>query len=216
MPGKGYSGVINNTKYFVGSSQYLIDCGIKLPTVDLEEKYRRAGRQVIMFADSYKLMAVFSISYKPDKMIYNNLRKINPEHFEMMILTRDYNITSELLAEMYDADPHNFTIATKEEFERLYHHDEVKGQIPGRDLFYHRRWRYYSRVRQLPQADQFQKASTVIRTVALFLGAVVFLALTLLTQDTATVFAPAKMLFFHCLWMLPALFISIFSGSGTI
>ena len=39
------------------------------------------------------------------------------------------------------------------------------------------------------------------------------LALTVLTQNTATVFAPVKMLFFHCLWILPALFISIFSGS---
>ena len=161
-------------------------------------------------------MAVFSISYKPDKMIYNNLRKINPEHFEMMILTRDYNITSELLAEMYDADPHNFTIATKEEFERLYHHDEVKDKYPAGIYSITGAGGITAALANCRRLISSVKASTVIRTVALLLGAVVFLALTLLTQDTATVFAPAKMLFFHCLWMLPALFISIFSGSGTI
>lgn len=213
VPGKGYSGVINNTKYFVGSSQYLIDCGIKLPTVDLEEKYRRAGRQVIMFADSYKLMAVFSISYKPNKMIYNNLRKINPDHFEMMILTRDYNITSDLLAELYDADPHNFKIANKEEFERLYHHDEVKDKYPAGIYSITGAGGITAALANCRRLITSVKASVIIRTVALLLGAVVFLALTVLTQNTATVFAPVKMLFFHCLWILPALFISIFSGS---
>lgn len=110
-----------------------------------------------MFADSYKLMAVFSISYKPNKMIYNNLRKINPDHFEMMILTRDYNITSDLLAELYDADPHNFKIANKEEFERLYHHDEVKDKYPAGIYSITGAGGITAALAQLPQAHYLRK-----------------------------------------------------------
>lgn len=212
IPEKGVSGYINNVKYFIGTSQYLADCGIKLPSVDLEEKYKRAGRQVVMFADSSKLLAVFSISYCRDEQIFRNLRRINIGNLNLLVLTRDCNITSELMSQLYEMPAANFTIASKSEFERLYHKNDAKPKHPAGIYSITGASGITYALANCRRLMGTVRASVVMRTLALACGAVLLLLIGFTSGDIHSVLTPARMALFHLLWMIPSLFISLFAG----
>ena len=212
IPEKGVSGYINNVKYFIGTSQYLADCGIKLPSVDLEEKYKRAGRQVVMFADSSKLLAVFSISYCRDEQIFRNLRRINIGNLNLLVLTRDCNITSELMSQLYEMPAANFTIASKSEFERLYHKDDAKPKHPAGVYSITGASGITYALANCRRLMGTVRASVVMRTLALACGALLLLLIGFTSGDIHSVITPARMALFHLLWMIPSLFISLFAG----
>ena len=208
IPEKGISGYINNMKYFIGSSQYLADCGIKLPSVDLEEKYKRAGRQVVMFADSTKLLAVFSISYCRDEQIFRNLHRINLGDLNLLVLTRDCNITAELMSQLYEMPIEHFTIASKNEFERLYHKDDAKPKHPAGIYSITGATGITYALANCRRLMGTVRASVVMRTLALAFGAV----LLLLNAFTSGEIPPLHMAMIHLLWTIPSLFISLFAG----
>ncbi len=212
IPEKGVSGYINNVKYFIGSSQYLADCGIKLPSVDLEEKYKRAGRQVVMFADSTKLLAVFSISYCRDEQIFRNLHRINLGSLNLLVLTRDCNITSELMSQLYEMPVNNFTIASKNEFDRLYHKDDSKPKHPAGIYSITGATGITYALANCRRLMGTVRASVVMRTLALACGALILLLVGFTSGDIYSVITPARMALFHLLWMIPSLFISLFAG----
>ncbi len=212
IPEKGVSGYINNVKYFIGSSQYLADCGIKLPSVDLEEKYKRAGRQVIMFADSTKLLAVFSISYCRDEQIFRNLHRINLGSLNLLVLTRDCNITAELMSQLYEMPVHNFTIASKNEFDRLYHKDDSKPKHPAGIYSITGATGITYALANCRRLMGTVRASVVMRTLALACGALLLLLVGITSGDIYSTINPANMALFHLLWMIPSLFISLFAG----
>ena len=212
IPEKGFSGYINNVKYFVGNSRYLADCGIKLPTIDLEEKYKRSGRQVIMFADSSKLLAVFSISYCRDELIFRNLHKINLGDLNLLILTRDSNITPELMSEIYEMPASNFTIASKSEFERLYFKGSTKPKHPAGIYSITGASGITSALARCRRMIGMLRASVAIRTLAISCGALLFLLFSILSPNIAATFQPGQMALFHLLWFIPTLFVSLFAG----
>ena len=211
-PERGVSGYINNVKYFIGTSQYLADCGIKLPSVDLEEKYKRAGRQVVMFADSTKLLAVFSISYCRDEQIFRNLRRINIGNLNLLVLTRDCNITSELMSQLYEMPIGNFTIASKSEFERLYHKDDNKPKHPAGIYSITGASGITYALANCRRLMGTVRASIVMRTLALVCGLLLLLMVSFTSGDINTFISPARMALFHILWMTPSLFIALFAG----
>lgn len=212
IPEKGISGYINNVKYFIGSSQYLADCGIKLPSVDLEEKYKRAGRQVVMFADSTKLLAVFSISYCRDEQIFRNLHRINLGDLNLLVLTRDCNITSELMSQLYEMPIENFTIASKSEFDRLYHKDDAKPKHPAGIYSITGATGITYALANCRRLMGTVRASVVMRTLALTCGAILLLMIGFTSGDISSAVTPLRMAIFHLLWMIPSLFISLFAG----
>lgn len=212
IPEKGISGYINNVKYFIGSSQYLADCGIKLPSVDLEEKYKRAGRQVVMFADSTKLLAVFSISYCRDEQIFRNLHRINLGDLNLLVLTRDCNITSELMSQLYEMPIEHFTIASKSEFERLYHKDDAKPKHPAGIYSITGATGITYALANCRRLMGTVRASVVMRTLALACGAILLLLVGFTSGDISSAITPLRMAIFHLLWMIPSLFISLFAG----
>ncbi len=210
-PGKGYSGNINSTRYFVGTSQYLADCGIKLPTIDLEEKYKRIGRQVVMFADSRKLLAVFSISYSRDEVIYKNLHKISLNDMNILVLTRDCNITSELLTQLYEMDENVFHIASKEEFQRNYRNDRPMEKYPAKIYSITGAGGITSALSNCKRLLNTVKLSVIFRTIALA-SAVVLLAYSVISGNIDTLLTAKNIILFHILWLIPSIFVSLFAG----
>lgn len=210
-PNKGYSGNINGTKYFIGSSQYLADCGIKLPTIDLEEKYKRIGRQVVMFADSRKLLAVFSISYNKDEVIYNNLHKVSLDSTKILVLTKDCNITSELLTNIYEMNENTFAIASKEEFERIYHNEKPMEKAPAGIYSITGSGGVTTALANCKRLMSTVKVSVVFRTVALA-ACVALLIFACVTNNTETLLTAKNIILFHLLWIVPSLFVSVFAG----
>ncbi len=210
-PNKGYSGNINGTKYFIGSSQYLADCGIKLPTIDLEEKYKRIGRQVVMFADSRKLLAVFSISYNRDEVIYNNLHKVSLDATKILVLTKDCNITSELLTNIYEVSENTFAIASKEEYERVYHNEESMEKTPAGIYSITGSGGITSALTNCKRLLSTVKVSVIFRTVAL-VACLALLVYACITNNVETLLSAKNIILFHLIWIVPSLFVSVFAG----
>ncbi len=210
-PDKGYSGNINGTKYFIGSSQYLADCGIKLPTIDLEEKYKRIGRQVVMFADSRKLLAVFSISYNRDEQIYNNLHKISLEDMKILVLTKDCNITAQLLSEIYEMNDHTFAIASKEEFGRVNSDNNSIDKCPAGIYSITGSAGVTSALANCKRLISTIKISVIFRTIAIA-SCILLLIYASLTNNFEVLLSAKNIILYHLIWLIPSIFVSAFAG----
>ena len=100
--GLGYSYWIDKTRMLLGTREYLMARDVAIPSLDYESRYTKTStRDAIYLAVSGKLYAMFVISYSPDAEAKGVLKRCVKEGINILVHTRDFNLTDERIARLY-------------------------------------------------------------------------------------------------------------------
>ncbi len=101
--GLGFSFWVDKNRILVGRRELLETHEIEVPSRDYENRYTKAStRDAIYLAVAGKLYAMFVISYAPDEEMQSMLQELVKQDVNIIVRTRDFILSAEKIARMYD------------------------------------------------------------------------------------------------------------------
>ncbi len=97
----GLVGWINSERILVGSRKLLEKYNVETPSIEYEEKYTSNGKQVTYLSRAGRLVAMVVTRYHADQELKTELHRAEANGISFLIRTTDYNITNDLIAELY-------------------------------------------------------------------------------------------------------------------
>lgn len=98
----GLVGWINSERILVGSRTLMEKYNVETPPIEYEENYTSKGRQVTYLSRAGRLVAMFVTRYHADPELKSELQRAETNGISFLIRTTDYNITNDLVAELYN------------------------------------------------------------------------------------------------------------------
>lgn len=98
----GLVGWINSERILVGSRTLMEKYSVEVPNMEYEEKYTSQGRQVTYLSRAGRLVAMFVTKYTPDAQLKAEMQRAETNGISFLIRTTDYNVTNDLVANLYD------------------------------------------------------------------------------------------------------------------
>ena len=98
----GLVGWINSERILVGSRTLMEKYSVETPPIEYEENYTSKGRQVTYLSRAGRLVAMFVTRYHADPELKSELQRAETNGISFLIRTTDYNITNDLVAELYN------------------------------------------------------------------------------------------------------------------
>ncbi len=98
----GTSAWIFDRKVLVGTRELLRTHGVKVPKIEFEQKYTYKGRKALYLAIDGDIVAMFIVSYSPDKNLMRELKKLEKNDIAVIVKSADPYITEESLSELFD------------------------------------------------------------------------------------------------------------------
>lgn len=98
----GLVGWINSERILVGSRSLMEKYSVETPPIEYEENYTSKGRQVTYLSRAGRLVAMFVTRYHADPELKSELQRAETNGISFLIRTTDYNITNDLVAELYN------------------------------------------------------------------------------------------------------------------
>jgi len=99
--GMGISAWVNSRRVLIGNRALMEGHGILLPPGGYEQKYAQQGGEPIYLSNSGELSAQFVVSYQIDENLAVVLDQLAARQKSLIIYTRDPNITSHKIWELY-------------------------------------------------------------------------------------------------------------------
>ena len=101
--GLGFSFWVDKNRILVGRRELLEAHEIDVPSRDYENRYTKTStRDAIYLAVAGKLYAMFVISYAPDEEMQSMLQDLVKNNVNIIVRTRDFIISADKIARMYD------------------------------------------------------------------------------------------------------------------
>ena len=101
--GLGFSFLVDKNRILVGRRELLEAHEIDVPSRDYENRYTKTStRDAIYLAVAGKLYAMFVISYAPDEEMQSMLQDLVKNNVNIIVRTRDFIISADKIARMYD------------------------------------------------------------------------------------------------------------------
>lgn len=97
----GLVGWINSERILVGSRKLLEKYNVETPSIEYEEKYTSSGKQVTYLSRAGRLVAMVVTRYHADQELKTELHRAEANGISFLVRTTDYNITNDLIAELY-------------------------------------------------------------------------------------------------------------------
>lgn len=97
----GLVGWIKSERILVGSRKLLEKYNVETPSIEYEEKYTSSGKQVTYLSRAGRLVAMVVTRYHADQELKTELHRAEANGISFLIRTTDYNITNDLIAELY-------------------------------------------------------------------------------------------------------------------
>ena len=97
----GLSAWIKGQRVLIGNRQILTNHKITPPDIEVEERHRRMGNDVMYISIGGDLIAMFILSYKTTKNVANELHELEQNGVSFIIRTVDPNITRETVADRF-------------------------------------------------------------------------------------------------------------------
>ena len=104
-----------------------------------------------------------------------------------------------------------FAIASKEEFERVYHNELPLEKAPAGIYSITGSGGITSALANCKRLMSTVKISVVFRTVALIASLALFIY-ACITNNVDTLLTAKNIILFHLMWIVPSLFVSVFAG----
>ena len=167
----GIIGWVSGKRILLGNREMLHKYKVNPPELDFEKQYVSGSKQVIYLAVERQLMAMFILTYEPDRKMALEIQRLEENGIAMIVRTLDPNITPEFLAKRFDLDPRAIHILP----ERLGEHcDNALNEIVDEaDVTLATRGKAYSMMRMLAACIR-QKGNisiaVVLQTVSIILG----------------------------------------------
>lgn len=98
----GLVGWIKSERILVGSRTLMEKYSVEVPNMEYEEKYTSQGRQVTYLSRAGRLVAMFVTRYTPDAQLKAEMQRAETNGISFLIRTTDYNVTNDLIANLYD------------------------------------------------------------------------------------------------------------------
>lgn len=98
----GLVGWINSERILVGSRTLMGKYSVEVPNIEYEEKYTSQGRQVTYLSRAGRLVAMFVTKYTADPQLKAEMQRAETNGVSFLIRTTDYNVTNDLIANLYD------------------------------------------------------------------------------------------------------------------
>ena len=98
----GLVGWINGERILVGSRNLMEKYSVQLPQEDYDEKYTSDGRQVTYLSRAGRLVAMLVTRYHADPELKSEMQRAEANGISFLIRTTDYNITDDLVAQLYN------------------------------------------------------------------------------------------------------------------
>lgn len=98
----GLVGWINSERILVGSRKLMEKYSVETPRIEYEEKYTTKGRQVTYLSRAGRLVAMIVTRYHADPELKSELQRAETNGISFLIRTTDFNITNDLIAELYN------------------------------------------------------------------------------------------------------------------
>lgn len=98
----GLVGWINGERILVGSRELMDKYNVEPPHIEYEEKYTSNGRQVTYLARAGRLIAMFVTHYSANPELKSEMQRAETNGISFLIRTTDYNITNDLVANLYN------------------------------------------------------------------------------------------------------------------
>lgn len=97
----GLVGWINSERILVGSRTLMEKYSVETPPIEYEENYTSKGKQITYLSRAGRLVAMFVTKYHADPELKSELQRAEINGISFLIRTTDYNITNDLVAELY-------------------------------------------------------------------------------------------------------------------
>jgi cation transport ATPase len=107
---KGLSAVIEGERVFIGTTDFLKSCNIRLPDEDYEQRLARGSKTVLLYAEKGKLTAVFVTSYGIANSAFSAIGRFESENISVVVYTDDYNIDEDYLAKRLKIKNHEIFV----------------------------------------------------------------------------------------------------------
>lgn len=100
--GLGLSAWVSERRILIGTAELLKNHGIGVPSRDYEYKYRQNGRDLVYVSVGGELTAMFVVSYRVRREIFEEIRALRRHKVGLIIVNRDCNITEDKIAEYFN------------------------------------------------------------------------------------------------------------------
>lgn len=98
----GLVGWINGERILVGSRNLMEKYRVDVPAEDFEDSYTSGGRQITYLSRAGRLVAMLVTRYRPDPLLKSEMQRAEANGISFLIRTTDYNITDDLVAQLYN------------------------------------------------------------------------------------------------------------------
>lgn len=99
--GKGLVGWVNSQRVLIGNRELLKSHNIEPPEKEVEDKYYAIGNDITYISVSGELIAMFILSYKTNKNVAIQLKKLEDDGVSFVVRTVDANLTREMVAKNF-------------------------------------------------------------------------------------------------------------------
>ncbi len=167
----GIIGWVAGKQILVGNREMLHKYKINPPDEEIERQNRSKSRQIIYLATERELVAMFILTYEPDRKMATEIQRLEQNGIAMIVRTLDPNLTPEFLASRFDLDPRAIHILPDSLGE--YCDDALNEVSEEADVLLATRGKAYSMLRMLAACVR-QKGNisiaVVLQTVSIILG----------------------------------------------
>ena len=206
--GQGIIGYIDGERIICGSRAYVSSYGVSIPH-DSREGNLPISKKVSYVSIGGKLVASFETNYKITRSTFEMFREICHERLDIILYTMDYNLTEELLRQLFVIDGSLVCVIDKTfipEFEAMTKPcDRVKADIVSitgnKGIAF--------AVCKIPKINTIMSVGVFMKAITLVISLLIFAAVVFANGVTAA--TPIHILLFQFIWLLPYLFIYIFS-----
>lgn len=130
--GLGFSYWIDKKHILLGTRDLLEKNGIEVPSRDYESRYTKTNtRDAMYLAVGGRLYAMFVISYSANTEVMEALAEFEKENLNILIHTRDFNITAQRIAKLYKIPESMVTLVREEDAEELTRLTEYAPSAPS-------------------------------------------------------------------------------------
>lgn len=206
--GQGIMGYIEGERILCGTRAYVSSYGVNVPS-DLREDNLPVSKKVSYVSIGGKLVASFETNYKVTRSTFEMFREICKERLDIILYTMDYNLTEDLIRELFVIDGSLVCVIDKTfipDFEAMTKPaDRVKADIVSitgnKGIAF--------AVCKIPKISTVMSAGVLIKALTLVISLLIFLAVVFANGITAA--TPVHILMFQLVWLIPYLFIYMFS-----
>jgi hypothetical protein len=131
-PGMGYSYWVDQKRMLLGTRDFMRSHDIDVPSRDYESRYTKTNSRDAMYLSvSGRLYAMFVISYSANPEVLEATRGFVREGINMIIHTRDFNITAQRVAKYYRIPETMITVVREDDIEELSRYTEFSRHAPS-------------------------------------------------------------------------------------